>query len=178
MEGSQHFIRFNYTSSSECPEGFSEHNASVLGCFYNEPVCMFNFFLPELYQYASLLIWQCRPGQEPGERCPCIDAAPTLRHSPYFTRMGDLKSLACNSTDGLCAENTFPLSYGSSICKAHDSGLGACQNDLRSKPDWCNQRWCYVDAQKCSVGYRESTFWSTGKEDKVRYGANMELIKS
>ena len=54
-QGSQHLVRFNYTSSSECPEGFSEYNNSavlglkpMLGCSYDKPVCTPTFFSLEL----------------------------------------------------------------------------------------------------------------------------------
>lgn len=53
----------------------------------------------------------------------------------------------------------YPSDYGTPTCKAHDKSLPPfC--DRPSPPDWCFQKWCFVDKQQCTgVQLYDSSYW-------------------
>eukprot|EP00930_Biecheleria_cincta_P045442 TRINITY_DN31311_c0_g1_i1.p1 TRINITY_DN31311_c0_g1~~TRINITY_DN31311_c0_g1_i1.p1 ORF type:complete len:804 (-),score=93.04 TRINITY_DN31311_c0_g1_i1:17-2359(-) len=53
----------------------------------------------------------------------------------------------------------YPQQYGVQQCDAHDKTLPPfC--DRPSPPDWCFQRWCFIDRQQCTgVQIYDSSYW-------------------
>lgn len=52
---------------------------------------------------------------------------------------------------------SVPVHYGVDQCSSWDSGgdtYSTCR--LLNRPDWCSQKWCYVDAQSCSRKHTSS----------------------
>ena len=82
--------------------------------------------------------------------CPCVEWANLGQY-----RVGDVIRYTPKGQD---TGYDYPLNYGNLECKAHDSGLAPWCNVI-SPPAWCEQKWCYVDKDACSiVPYRSFLF--------------------
>ena len=47
----------------------------------------------------------------------------------------------------------YPMDYGFDQCFSHDTGLAPiCSSP--SAPNWCNNEWCYVDAENCAEEFK------------------------
>ena len=92
--------------------------------------------------------------------CPCINP---WTHGSGVILNGHapaVKSSSCAITrdgDNLC----YPETYGSSGCAAydHDASPECARTGTDSKPDWCPQYWCFVDASNCDQPSARSEFF-------------------
>jgi len=79
--------------------------------------------------------------------CPCIDSAsnPIV---PIATCRINEQDIA--NTGLLFNEACYPLTYGRSICDAHDLKVNPlCNSSNPDLPEYCHDEWCYVDFEKC-----------------------------
>ena len=73
-----------------------------------------------------------------------------------------------NAFDGRCFDG--PRTYGSSVCAAHDQGLGECKEAApphEDTPAWCGESWCYVDAAACAAS--DVSFVAMGSRLSIAY---------
>eukprot|EP00440_Ansanella_granifera_P038361 gb/GFBE01041622.1/.p1 GENE.gb/GFBE01041622.1/~~gb/GFBE01041622.1/.p1 ORF type:complete len:735 (+),score=169.57 gb/GFBE01041622.1/:1-2205(+) len=52
----------------------------------------------------------------------------------------------------------YPLTYGQN-CGMHDNNLPPLCNQASANPEWCTEKWCYVDKSTCSLFYAKSQFF-------------------
>ena len=108
--------------------------------------------------------------------CPCKDVIEIMKTTEQFNGVNLTCSGTCMTGFGIRAGSMYPVNdpgrgtYGSSVCKAHDFGLGKCNDTLACAPTWCYQSWCYVDKDNCDESdMTESRLWTTKNSAKLYY---------
>eukprot|EP00241_Pyramimonas_parkeae_P003262 CAMPEP_0114234526 /NCGR_PEP_ID=MMETSP0058-20121206/5756_1 /TAXON_ID=36894 /ORGANISM="Pyramimonas parkeae, CCMP726" /LENGTH=782 /DNA_ID=CAMNT_0001346211 /DNA_START=73 /DNA_END=2421 /DNA_ORIENTATION=+ len=92
--------------------------------------------------------------------CPCANAAPFLKrlNSAVVTGVFEEEPASnCTWTTyeaGIAPRYCYPETYGSLSCEAWDANLppfcaDSDGNPFLDAPEWCSQRWCFVDFDKC-----------------------------
>jgi hypothetical protein len=86
-------------------------------------------------------------------RCRCLDS---IEAYSIDTSAG----LVVNTTQG---GFTYPSTYGSGSCAAHDRDLSPfC--DVATPPEWCYHTWCYVNASECEGAAVATSFYLSEHE--------------
>ena len=79
--------------------------------------------------------------------CPCLSEFPSTM--PEATRAGHTVNIGGTSYQ-------YPSTYGLRSCQAHDAGLAPyCAGATR--PSWCDEPWCFVDAAACDQPIETTT---------------------
>jgi hypothetical protein len=101
------------------------------------------------------------PSYTEGMSCPCIDASEILaKHSNCMQEITGEPGIRFQ-------EVCLPLTFGSFRCAPHDVGLdsrcpAAANSENVSVPDFCGEKWCYVDMETCRLTpelvYRTTNF--------------------
>eukprot|EP00931_Biecheleriopsis_adriatica_P045700 TRINITY_DN26166_c0_g1_i1.p1 TRINITY_DN26166_c0_g1~~TRINITY_DN26166_c0_g1_i1.p1 ORF type:complete len:765 (+),score=129.38 TRINITY_DN26166_c0_g1_i1:56-2296(+) len=106
--------------------------------------------LAALSLLPTVALAEGKPGGE--ENCPCLGDAwnPSDTH-PASIVDGKLQFTTAGE------KYQYPLEYGRN-CNTHDTGLPPLC-DQAAKPEWCNEKWCYVDKSNCALFYAKSQFF-------------------
>jgi len=93
------------------------------------------------------------PSNSGSERCPCLDESLDLPRAP-----GADDNRVLFTPPGSGESYYWPATYGLSSCSAHDQDLAPYCHQVDS-PDWCVDRWCYIDITQCDSVYQRSAFF-------------------
>ena len=96
--------------------------------------------------------------------CPCISSwADVGADSTPFQMPGGLRVNLAGR------EYSYLPGYGLSQCVQHDAGLQPYCNaaNVSERPAWCQDSWCYVDENDCSLPTTVSAYFETG--GRLRY---------
>lgn len=87
--------------------------------------------------------------------CPCIDSV-----------FPDL--LGCQTGDD-GTPSCYPESFGASVCASHDLSVDPlCSGEEGGFPEYCTEKWCFVDFEKCKAS-SERMFLSDTAPDAGLY---------
>ena len=99
------------------------------------------------------------PGKSTGNSaCPCLTSA-------QRTAVTGWSRAKFENADGTTKvtlagiDYSYPADYGTNVCEAHDAG----RDPYCSKPDppeWCAERWCYIDEDTCSYPVLLSSYFA------------------
>merc|ERR1719456_1811658 len=147
--------------------------AGVLGMTRSSNPLVQTFALVLLVVQVHLLIREAEAADEEGGfdvLCPCLTTLPQSITYAYVKPDADGKECLMY-TPPAGGEYCYPLEYGTNKCNTWDVGMPPDCADEMSAPQWCEQKWCYVDPAKCelededSEGLTSSFFF--GKENEL-----------
>jgi hypothetical protein len=97
--------------------------------------------------------------------CPCI-SFPWAGSDQFLNVDTGMLTLTVVDQDktGVSSEYPYPTSYGMDVCASHDQLLPPYCADAdgvvpASAPDFCGNKWCFIDPNNCDVAYETSSYF-------------------
>ena len=95
--------------------------------------------------------------------CPCI-SFPWAGSNQFLNVDTGMLTLTIMDKTGVLSEYPYPTSYGMDVCASHDQLLQPYCADAdgvvsTKAPDFCGNKWCFVDPDSCDVTYETSSYF-------------------
>ena len=95
--------------------------------------------------------------------CPCI-SFPWAGSDQFLNVDTGMLTLSIMDDAGVLSEHPYPTSYGTDVCATHDRSLPPYCADAdgvvsTKAPDFCGNKWCFVDPDSCDVTYETSSYF-------------------